>query len=274
MVSLNDLKMETLHASRAHARASTVDLVLPEEENCKESPSFSLIIPVYNEADIVSKNLDVLERFLERKRCELIVCDDCSKDGTYDHLKTFAKLAHTRSNNPNILLMRSDARIGKGGTIKRAVKEARADVLVIMDVDLSVDLRCIPEMVKQARISGGIVIGQRSTSDRCTQGPLRIMLSLGFNSLARLLFHTGVKDHQCGFKAMKADVARKLAARIKNDGYVFDTELIVLARRWNIPVQQVQARWSDGRPRKSNLKWIRTGFAMMKDLLDTRRNLA
>jgi glycosyltransferase involved in cell wall biosynthesis len=267
MASVNELKMETV-------RAETIDLALLEKKNWKESPSFSLIIPVYNEADIVSRNLDTLDRFLERKGCELLVCDDCSKDGTYDHLKTFAKLARTRSNNPNVLLMRSNTRIGKGGTIKRAIKKARGDVLVIMDVDLSVDLKCIPEMVKQARISRGIVIGQRSTSDRFTQGPLRIMLSLGYNSLARLLFHTGVKDHQCGFKAMKADVARKLAAIIKNDGYVFDTELIILARRWNIPVQQLRARWADGRSRKSNIKWIRTGFTMMKDLINTRRSLA
>jgi hypothetical protein len=266
-VSFNELKTEALCVG-------TVDPVLLENEDRREYPLFSLIIPVYNEVNIVSKNLDVLDRFLERKRCELIVCDDGSKDGTYDHLETFAKLARTRSSNLNVLLMRSDARIGKGGTIKRAVKEARGDVLVFMDVDLSVDLRCIPKMVKQAHDSGGIVIGQRSTSDRCTQGPLRITLSLLYNSLARLLFHTGVKDHQCGFKAMKADVARKLVGRIKNDGYVFDTELIALARKWNITVQQIRARWADGRPKKSNLKWIITGFAMMKDLLDTRRNLA
>ena len=259
MVSANELKMETL---------------LAETVERTRTPSFSLIIPVYNEADVVSKNLDILDRFLERKRCELMVCDDCSKDGTYDQLTSFAKLARTRSSNPSVLLMRSDARIGKGGTIRRAVKEARGDIVLIMDVDLSVDLRCVPEMVRQARISGGIVIGQRSTSDRCTQGPLRMMLSLCYNSLARLLFQTGVKDHQCGFKAMKADVARKLVDRTKNDGYVFDTELIALARRLNIPVKQVHVKWVDGRPRKSNLRWVKTGFIMMKDLINIKRNLA
>jgi hypothetical protein len=265
MVSIKKLRTETLE---------TIEPSLLEEEDYRQAPSFSLIVPVYNEADIVSKNLDTVDRFLERKGCELIICDDCSEDGTYDRLRTFAKLAHRRSSNPNVLLMHSDSRIGKGGTIKRALKKARGEIILIMDVDLSVDLRCIPEMVKQAHTTGGIVIGQRSLSDRLKQGPLRVMLTLGYNSLARLLFQTGVKDHQCGFKAMKADVAQKLVDRTKNDGYVFDTELIVLARKLNIPVKQVHVKWVDSRRGKSNLRWIRTGFTMMKDLINTRRNLA
>lgn len=267
MASLSKLKTETFSAR-------TIEVSPDEKEDYKKSPSFSIIVPVYNEANIVSKNLDVLDRFLERKGCELIVCDDCSKDGTYDQLTTFAELARVRSSNPSVFLMRSDARIGKGGTVKRAIKEARGEIVVIMDVDLSVDLKCVPEVVRRARTSESIVIGQRSTSDRCTQGPLRVILSLGYNILARLLFRTGVKDHQCGFKAMKADVARKLADRTKNEGYVFDTELIVLARKLNIPVHQVPVRWIDGRPRKSDLRWVRTGLIMMKDLINLRRNLA
>jgi len=267
MVSLSELKTETLSVQ-------TIEVSLNEKRAYKKAPKFSLIVPVYNEANIVSKNLDVLDRFLARKGCELIVCDDCSKDGTYNHLMSFAKLARVRSSNPSVLLMRSDSRIGKGGTIKSAVKEARGEIVVIMDVDLPVDLKFIPEVVRQARVCGGIVIGQRSTADRLTQGPLRVMLSLGYNSLARLLFRTGVKDHQCGFKAMKAGIARKLADSAKNDGYVFDTELIVQARKLNIPVQQVHVKWVDGRPRKSNLRWIRAGLVMMKDLINVRRNLA
>jgi glycosyltransferase involved in cell wall biosynthesis len=259
MVSINKLKTETL-------RTEIIEPVLLEPEGHKKAPSFSFIIPVYNEADIVFENLGILGRFFEREECELIVGDDCSKDGTYNKLRTFA----ASSKNPDILLMRSVARIGKGGTIKRAIKETLGEVIVIMDVDLSADLRCIPEMIRRARTSGGIVIGQRSTSDRSTHGPLRVMLSLGYNTLVRLLFQTGVKDHQCGLKVMNADVARRLVDKIKNDGYVFDTELIVLAKKLNIQVQQVQVRWVGGRPRKSNLRWVRIGFAMMKDLITLR----
>jgi hypothetical protein len=97
--------------------------------------------------------------------------------------------------------------------------------------------------------------------------PLRVMLSLGYKVLARLLFQTGVRNHKCGLKAMNTDVGRKLLDNVKNDGYVFDTEWIVLVRKLNIPVQQVQVRWVDGRLRKSNLRWVRVGFTMIKIFL-------
>lgn len=257
-------KLETVLSSAETIKPT----ILLETKGYHRAHSFSLIIPVYNEAAIVAENLRVLDRFLERDEYELIVCDDCSEDGTYDQLKAFVG----SSKNPNVLLMRSNARIGKGGTIKRAIREARGETIIVMDADLSTDLRYIPEMIRQARISGGIVVGQRSTSDRATHGPLRVILSLGYNTLARFLFQTGIKDHQCGFKAMNADVARKLVDKAKSDGYTFDTELIFLALRSNIPVRQVQIRWTDGRTRKSNLRWIRTGFTMMKDLINIRRN--
>ena len=60
------------------------------------------------------------------------------------------------------------------------------------------------------------------------------------------------------------DVARRLVPKIKSNSYVFDTELIVAARKSGVPVRQVQVKWIDNRPRKSNLKWVRTSFTVMK----------
>jgi glycosyltransferase involved in cell wall biosynthesis len=255
MVSLAKLEVEG-------SLAETLERIPLKPERYQKVPSFSMIVPIYNEAAILPKSLDTLGSFLEGKECELILYDDSSTDGTCVQLRTFAH----RIRDPQTLLVRSDARIGKGASIKSAARKARGRTIIIMDADLSADLRCIPEMVRQASASGGIVIGQRSTSDRVTHGPLRVVLSLGYNVLARLLFHTGVWDHQCGLKAINADVAEKLLDNVKNDAYVFDTELIVLARKLKIPIRQVKVRWVDGHERKSNLRWIRTGLTMMRDL--------
>jgi len=255
MVTLGELKARDSYAE-------TLARIPLEPVSYRKVPSFSMIVPIYNEAAIVSRSLDTLGRFLEGKECQLILYDDSSTDGTYVQLTTFAK----RFKDPQTLLMHSSARLGKGGSIKRAARKARGQTLIIMDADMSADLKCIPEMIKQASATGGIVIGQRSTSDRSTHGPLRVVLSLGYNILARLLFHTGVWDHQCGLKAISGDVAQKLLSSVRNDAYVFDTELIVLAKKLNIPVQQVKVRWVDGHERKSNLRWIKTGVTMMRDL--------
>jgi hypothetical protein len=249
--------------------AADIQIVGPtlfELKQEKKAPSFSLIIPVYNEADIIVEKLNVLSRYLERESCELIVFDDCSKDKTYSRLK------EVLVTNPNMLLMHSTSRLGKGGTIKNAVRKASAGTVIIMDVDLSADLGSIPELMREANESGGIVVAERSTSDRYSQGFLRVMLSLAYNTLVRLLFRTGVRDHQCGFKAMRTDVARRLTATIRNNEFVFDTELIVLARKLGIPIKRIPVKWRDDRPKKSNLKWIRNGVTMMKDLIMIKIN--
>ena len=100
-------------------------------------------------------------------------------------------------------------------TIKNAVKEAKGEVVIMMDVDLSADLGSLPVLIKEARESGGLVIGERSLSDRSGQDLLRVMLSVAYNTCASAMFRTGVKDHQCGFKAMRADDARSLMNETK-----------------------------------------------------------
>jgi glycosyltransferase involved in cell wall biosynthesis len=256
MLPLNKLETETL-------RAEIVEPVLLEKEGYKMAPSFSLVIPVYDEANIVVESLNVLHKFLGRDNFELIVFDDCSGDGTRVRLKN--AVAFWR--NPQMRLLHSATRIGKGGAIKNAVKKATGEVVMIMDVDLSADLRSLPILIREAREKGGLVIGERSISDRSTQGFLRIMLSLAYNALVRVFFRTGVEDHQCGFKAMRTDVARRLMAKTKNDGFVFDTELIVLARKLGVPVKRVPVKWMNNRSKRSNLKWVRIGATMMKDLI-------
>jgi glycosyltransferase involved in cell wall biosynthesis len=255
VVSVADLRSETLQSQIA-------ETIQFEAESYEKAPLFSLIIPVYNEEEIIIESLNVLRRFFGRSNCELIVFDDSSTDGTCAKLRSALAL----SKDSNMRLIRSSARIGKGGAIKNAVEKAKGETVLIMDADLSADLRSVPELLKEAHESGGLVIGERNTSDRSTQGFLRVMPSLIYNILVRALFRTGVRDHQCGFKAMKASTARKLMAGMRNDGFVFDTELIVLAQKLRVPVRRILVKWADNRPNKSNLKWVRTSFIMMKDL--------
>jgi glycosyltransferase involved in cell wall biosynthesis len=255
VVSAADSQIEAL-------QSQTGEAIRFVTESYEKAPLFSLIVPVYNEADIIIESSNVLRRFFGSSDCELIVFDDCSTDETYNKLRN----AVAFSKDSNMRLMHSSARIGKGGAIKNAIQKAKGETILIMDADLSADLRSVPKLVKEAYESGGLVIGERNASDRSTQGFLRVMMSLLYNVLVRILFRTGVRDHQCGFKAMKTDTARRLTAGMQNDGFVFDTELIVLARRLNVPVKRVLVKWADCRPKKSNLKWVRTSFTMIRDL--------
>ena len=227
-------------------------------------PTFSLIIPVFNEANIIDKNLRVIDDFLKSTSLhyEIIVCDDCSSDGTH------RKVSNLLMEKPSILLLRFNRRLGKGGTIKKAIDLAGGEVIIVMDVDLSVDLSYVVRFVNILMAGSPIVIGERSISDRFTQGFFRVFLSLAYNIFVNLLFRTGVRDHQCGFKGFRIDVAKLLVSKVFSNDFVFDTELIVKARSLGIPIKAVQVKWCEKRMDGGrNLRWVKAAFIMMRDLL-------
>jgi glycosyltransferase involved in cell wall biosynthesis len=234
----------------------------------KLKPAFqaSIIVPVYNEADIISRTMRCISGYLGPDY-ELIVCDDASTDGTYEVLRNLA------DKNPNIRLLGFEKRIGKGGTIKKAVEIADSDLVVYVDADLSASLDDLPRLLEAASKKDALVISRRTMRGRLTQGALRLALSIGYNLIVRLIFRTGIADHQCGFKAMNKKVARKLITQTSNDGFVFDTELIVRAKRSGIPVEEIQIGWAERRPKRANTRWLRTSFEMMKDLTVLKENL-
>ena len=228
-----------------------------------EKPILSLILPVFNEANIISENLRAIHDFLRSTGLsyEIIVCDDCSNDGTYQ------KINGLLAEKPNILLLRFNKRLGKGGSIKKAIDLASGEIIIFMDADLSAELSHIIEFINILRAGNHIVIGERSVSDRFTQGFFRVILSLIYNALVNLLFGTGIKDHQCGFKGFRMDVAKLLINEIFNNGFVFDTELIIKARNLGIPIKMVPIRWCEKRlGGNRNLRWIKIAPLMMRDL--------
>jgi glycosyltransferase involved in cell wall biosynthesis len=231
-------------------------------------PAFraSVIVPVYNEEDTISRTLLCLSRYLGPDY-ELIVCNDASTDDTHDILKKL------KIENPNVHLLEFCRRIGKGGTIKKAVEIANSSVIVYVDADLPASVDDLLRLVERASKADALVISRRTLRGRLTQGALRLTISVGYNLIARLIFRTGIRDHQCGLKAMKKTVAEELIAKTSNNRFVFDTELIVRAKKLGIPVEQIQIDWAERRPKRGNTKWLRTSIEMMKDLVVLKESL-
>jgi len=214
--------------------------------NLKSKMSFvlhvSLIIPVRNESSIIAKNLGVLCDFMKNERYEILVCDDFSTDGTYEILTKVAE------KNASVRPLHFRQRIGKGGTIKAAISKARGEIIVIMDADLATDLRHLRALMGTVEADRALVIGERAVHDRLTQGYTRTILSLGYNSLVRLLFRTGVVDHQCGFKGLRNADARLLFEQVEDNGFLFDTELILRAKKLVLPIKRIPVEWKERRP--------------------------
>ena len=137
--------------------------------------------------------------------------------------------------------------MGRGRALRTAWSSSRASVLAYTDVDVSTDLDALLPLVAPL-VSGhsDLAIGSRLASTaRVVRGPKRELVSRAYNALVRAALRAGFTDAQCGFKAVRADVARRLLPLVEDDGWFFDTELLVAAERSGLRIHEVPVDWVD-----------------------------
>ena len=136
---------------------------------------------------------------------------------------------------------------GRGRALKRAWSGSDAHVVAYMDVDLSTDLNALVPLVAPL-LSGhsDLAIGSRlHRSSRVTRGAKRELVSRSYNVLLRGALRARFTDAQCGFKAVRRDVADALLPLVEDDAWFFDTELLVLAERTGLRIHEVPVDWVD-----------------------------
>ena len=230
----------------------------------------SILLPAYNEALRIENCVKELERSVSAisTSYEIIVAEDGSTDGT-DHI-----LARLSTGNPNLSFLHSPARLGKGKAIKNALCLARGSIIVFMDVDLAASLEFLPRLVRSVREHEGLAIGSRHVEGSRVRRPVsRTLFSLTYNLCVRALFLDGIRDHQCGFKAMSREVAEFLRDNTQSDGLFLDTEMILRCKKMGFQVVEVGVEWSENRKRnESRIKLFQDAAKMGLDLLKFRFN--
>jgi len=228
------------------------DLVVPAKESdcaiqaARQDPDhyvLDIVVPVYNEQDDLAASVRRLHDFLSTAvpyRSRILVADNASTDDTL-------VVAHRLTDElPDVDVMHIDAK-GRGGALAAAWLASPADVVAYMDVDLSTDLSALMPLVAPV-ISGhsDIAIGSRLTaSSRVVRGPKRELLSRSYNLMLHGVMGVRFTDAQCGFKALRADVARRLIPLVADTGWFFDTELLVIAEHAGLRIHEVPVDWVD-----------------------------
>ena len=113
-----------------------------------------------------------------------------------------------------------------------------------------------------------LVIGSRAVPGAelaARQHPLRELLGKTFNGLLRTLTGLPFRDTQCGFKLLRADMARRLAEHQRIDGYLYDAELCLIALQLGFRVAEVPVRWSHNPD--SRVRVLRSAPGVVLDLL-------
>lgn len=206
-------------------------------------PVLDVVIPVYNEQADLAPSVHRLHRHLRDDfpfPARITVVDNGSDDDTPS---ISAALAAELSDVRAVRLEQK----GRGRALHAVWTSSDAQVLAYMDVDLSTDLAALAPLVASL-ISGhsDLAIGTRlSRSARVVRGAKREVISRCYNFILRSALSTRFSDAQCGFKAIRADVARELLPHVSDTGWFFDTELLVLAERSGLRIHEVPVDWVD-----------------------------
>jgi len=235
----------------------------------KPKPHVTVLIPTYKEARFIRHTLERVGRQLDAAGVfdhEIIVLDDHSCDGTVEEALKYSETCDGR-----VRVAEFSERMGKGGSLRNGLRLARGEIIVFLDADLPVEVGRIVELIKMAERGFGLVVARRVYAEGGSYGLSRRVLSVCFNALVRALFRTGITDHQVGFKAVSAGVAKKLVDQIRTDGYFFDAEFIVQVKRMNVPIKVLDVPWKDKRPPgDSKIPPMRALVTMLADLLALR----
>jgi glycosyltransferase involved in cell wall biosynthesis len=196
----------------------------------------SIIVPAYNEADIIKDTLTQLERFIHQHHDTLgvteVIVVAAGNDKTADIARSF------QGQFDHLQVVTPPSKVGKGRDIRLGFAAATGEVQLFFDADLCTPLPHILEMVKLLRDKADIVIGTRQLSKIHT-GKLRSLISVGSNLLIRILLWRNIRDTQCGFKGFRATAAKHIFGRQKINGWGFDVETLVLANEQKLSVAQL-----------------------------------
>ncbi|MGV9310326.1 glycosyltransferase [Nonomuraea sp. NPDC003727] len=229
-----------------------------------------VIIPVLDEERALPGCIETVHRFLRESfplPWRITIVDSGSTDGTWELARRLSR------DLPGVAAVRLET-VGKGAAIRAGWSASGADVVAFMDVDLSTELPALLPLV-MAVVSGHceIAIGSRLLGGaRIRRSFRREVISRGYNGLLRVGFRAGFTDSACGFKAARAEVIRPILAKVADDAWFFDTEMLLIAEHNGARVREVAVDWTEDADSKVRL-W-RTAWADLRGMVRVARALS
>ncbi|WP_285499882.1 bifunctional glycosyltransferase family 2/GtrA family protein [Actinokineospora sp. NBRC 105648] len=255
---------------------TTTDTPLPRQAprgpvaTAGPAPVLDVVVPVHNEELDLEPCVRRLHEHLKTHfpyRFRITVADNASTD------RTWAVAEGLAEELTGVRAVRLEQK-GRGRALHTTWLGSDAEVLAYMDVDLSTDLAALSPLVAPL-ISGhsDVAIGSRlARGARVVRGPKRELISRCYNLILRGALAVRFSDAQCGFKAIRADVARTLLPHVADTGWFFDTELLVLAQRAGLRIHEVPVDWVDDPDSRVDI--LATALADLRGIARLGRGLA
>lgn len=208
------------------------------------SPYLSIIVPAYNESATIAGTLARVKAFLDGQsyRYQVIVCAD-GTDGTRERASDFA------ANDPRWIVLGSAQRGGKGRAVRQGVSHATGQIVGFIDADYKTPIEELKKLLPYLEGQADVAIGSRRMGETQIQVPQPLYRRWGsrvFGAVMRQMIGLqGIRDTQCGFKFFTREAGKRLFSLQRVDGYMFDVEILRLARLLNLRIQEVGVCWRD-----------------------------
>lgn len=234
----------------------------------------SVVIPAFNESRRIRATLENALAWLRAhgRTAEIIVVDDGSGDGTLGVVDAVAMEAgaadidedHWQLERVAIRTLRSTRHFGKGAAVRRGMLAAEGELLLLCDADESTPISELPRLIAAIERGADVAIGSRDMPDSRLDPPqpaLRRLAAAAFRALRRTFLLRRLRDTQCGFKLFRRDAAHAAFAQAREDGWLFDCEVLAIVERRGLRIEEVGVLWRD-QP-GSRVRPLRDGLAAL-----------
>ncbi|SRR6266542_4329696 len=230
---------------------------------------YSIIIPAYNEGARLGATLNRVLQYVAAQGwdAEVIVVNDGSRDQTADLVRGYIQ------KHPALRLLENPGNRGKGYSVRNGMLNATGEILLFSDADLASPIEEAPKLLGAIQSGADVAIGSRWLRPELQaqrQSLLRQFYGRIFNLALRILLGLKFKDTQCGFKAFTRSAAQTIFPLQKIERWGFDPELLYLACRARLKVEEVPVAWSH--QAGTGISPLRDGLRMFTEALTIRWN--
>lgn len=232
-------------------------------------PQYSIVIPAYNESARIAATLERIGSFLAERHwdAEIIMVNDGSRDNTVEIARTIADRV------PNLRVVENPGNRGKGYSVRHGMLEARGEVLLFTDADLSSPIEESAKLFDAIAQGAEVAIGSRWLQSELQvqrQPFYRQVLGRVYNLMLKLMLGLNFRDTQCGFKAFTRRAAQIIFPLQTIERWGFDPEILYVARNSGLRIAEVPVAWSHSAGTRINP--LRDGIRMFGELLKIRWN--
>lgn len=230
--------------------------------NQMETPAISIVVPAYNEEEVIGNVLREICYVTSKmsQKCEIIVVNDRSKDGTAGVVRQFSA--------QGVILIDSKNPQGKGGALRSGFDAARGECIVMMDGDGSHQAVDIPKLTDEVFRTKGLVIGSRIYGGSQEYTRVRAFGNILFTWMFGFFHGRYLSDALNGFKAFHRDIYQKFL--YSSNGFEIEIELLVNTLALQRSITEVPSMELSRQGGEVKSRVVRDGFRFLWRIIQER----